>query len=125
MPPSLVEKAPSIVVGQQLYVFGRLRLERFKTEDGSIGSEIITKAYQIYVCDIDDKTGPTTGISQTDDFTEKKNVTTPLSNHMNKAQIFSQISFPVINKVKFSSFCLFSNYFSLLVNHKNSIVVKF
>lgn len=100
-------------MGQKLYVLGSVRLKRFKKDDGSVGSEFELKAHQIYPCDIDGKTGPSTSISQTDDVTKKKKVTTALNNNMNEAQMFSQISFEVVNKVKFSCFYLASNYFSL------------
>lgn len=98
-------------------------MERFKKDDGGLGSEFKTKAHQIYVCDIDDRFGASSSISQTDDITKIKIGTTALNINMNEAQIFGQISFEVVNKVEFSCFYLASNYFSLLVNHTDFITI--
>lgn len=118
IPSSSVEKFPSIAVGQKLCVFGKLRFDRFKKHDGTVGYEFIIRAQQIFNCDIDGKTGPITSIRQTDDVTGEKNVTTLFNSNINEAHIFSHISFEVINKVKFSSFYLASNYFLVLVKNR-------
>lgn len=108
MPESLVEKAPSIVVGQNLYILGKLRLKRFKKDDGRIASEFEIRAHQIYECDIDGKTR--SGTSEIDNIRKREKIITVFNSNMNEIQIFGQISFEVVNKVKFSCFHLASNY---------------
>lgn len=117
VPQSLCDKVSLVAVGQKVFVFGKLRVKKFKRDNGTGGSEFEIKARQIYDCGFGDETGPSMSISQTDDVGKKRKLSTMLNNDLNCAEIFSQISFGVINKHKFSCFHLASNYFSLLVIH--------
>lgn len=95
--PLIIEKLPSeLKTGQQLFVTGALRTNKFIQESGKTGTSIDIMAKQIYRCD--------DGDCMKNDENNDDNTSTAIEiANQNKVELFSQICFDINNADTFSS----------------------
>lgn len=101
--------------GQKVYVFGSIRVEKFKRIDGTQGTALATIARLIYICGNNELTMnliPSVSDPVMDGLTEKA-LDAPdfVMNDLNYVEINAPICFHIQNKEKFSVFSVASQHF--------------